>query len=149
MRHVFHSFYQITGDSLYLDPLIQTMNIFKEDFLDDQQYQLLALCGAKDAVVRTFFQEGIADQRIQLLDQVGVFGDAIPYSYREEVSPVTHAFATSIPQRISAMLLSLIPTLPEFLETLYDPINQIVLLGFVGGIVLSIAVIYVKRPKNQ
>ncbi|MBD3191680.1 MAG: hypothetical protein GF308_13615 [Candidatus Heimdallarchaeota archaeon] len=145
----FYKLYQIFEEEEYLIPLVSAFQLFNEDYQEDQQYQILAICGVKDAVANIFFREKMAGGQMKLCDNTGHYGDAIPYGYRQGVSPVTHVFASVIPQDISAMLLS-IPEFQPLIELdFYDPINQIVLCGLFGGILLSVIVIYLRRPKHQ
>lgn len=144
-----YEYYQIFEEEEYLDPLLDALELFTQDFQKDQQYQLLSICGVKDAVANVFFREELSGGQIKLCDHTGFYGDAIPYHYRPGVSPVTQVFATVIPQDISAMLLSLPQIQHNIGLDVYDPINQIVLVGLFGGVVLSVIVIYFRRPKHQ
>lgn len=139
--------FQLTDDKDLLDPLLQSMLIFQADFLEDNQYQLSAICEGKDAIVKTFFSENLYEDSIDLNDETGFFTCHIPYNYRENILPVTNAFAIETPQHISALVLSV---LPAFLEPIFsNPINQVVIVGFITGIIMTVAVVYIKRPKYQ
>lgn len=132
----------------FVASIFNSFQVFYEDFIEDQQYQLLAICEVKDAIARTFFIENLADDIISLNDRTGIYGNSIPFYYRSEVSPVTRAFAAETPQKVSVMVLSILPILESFLEIISNPINQVVIVGFVTGLVLTIAVVYIRRPKN-
>lgn len=139
--------FQLTNDKDLLDPLIRSMLIFQADFLDDNQYQLSAICEGKDAIVKTFFSENLCEDSIDLNDKTGFFTSCIPYNYREDISPVTNAFAIETPQQISALVLNV---LHAILEPIFsNPINQVVIVGFLIGIIMTVAVVYVKRPRYQ
>ncbi len=130
-----------------IDPLIQAMYVFQEDFLTDNQYQLSAICEGKDAIAKTFFGENLVEGSITLKDKSGYFANNIPYNYREDVFPVTNAFSIETPQKISALILSILPIL---LQPIFNnPINQAVIVGFITGIIMTVAVVYIKRPKYQ
>ena len=47
--------FQLTNDKYLLNPLLQSMLIFQADFLEDDQYQLSAICEGKDAIAKIFF----------------------------------------------------------------------------------------------
>ncbi|MHA1121825.1 MAG: hypothetical protein ACTSPC_03350 [Candidatus Heimdallarchaeota archaeon] len=130
-------------------PIFDSLLLFNEDFSQDNQYQLLSICEAKDAVARTLFTEALIDSCIILSDKTGIYGSAIPYKYRTGVSPVTNVFASETPQRVSALILSILPLLSDIADVISNPINQIVIFGFVSGVVMTIAVIYIRRPKHQ
>ncbi|MHA1558050.1 MAG: hypothetical protein ACTSPM_14105 [Candidatus Heimdallarchaeota archaeon] len=130
-------------------PIFDSLLLFNEDFSQDDQYQLLSICEAKDAVARTLFTEALIDSCIILSDKTGIYGSAIPYKYRIGVSPVTNVFASETPQRVSALILSILPLLSDIADVISNPINQIVIFGFVSGVVMTIAVIYIRRPKHQ
>ena len=139
--------FQFTKNKDLLDPLIQSMLIFRADYLEDNQYQLSAICEGKDAIVKTFFSENLVEGSIDLNDKTGFFTCNIPYNYRENILPVTNAFAIETPQHISALVLNVLPTL---LETIFsNPINQVVIVGFITGLIMTIAVVYIKRPRYQ
>jgi hypothetical protein len=141
--------FKLTSNIDYFIPLYHSLEIFIEDYLEDDQYQIPAICEVKDAVARALFKEKYSDNQITLSDPTGLYGNIIPYSYRSTVSPVTNAFASETPQQISALLLQSLPFLPKIEEILSNPINQVVIIGFVTGIVMTVAIMYVKRPKNQ
>ncbi len=136
-------------DPAIVTPLFDSLVLFSEDFLQDEQYQLLSICEAKDAIARTLFTEALVDSSIILSDQTGIYGNAIPYKYRSEVSPVTNVFAAETPQRVSALILSILPSLADITEVISNPINQIVIFGFACGVIMTIVVIYIRRPKHQ
>ncbi len=139
--------FQLTKNKDLLDPLIQSMLIFRADYLEDNQYQLSAICEGKDAIVKTFFSENLVEGSIDLNDKTGFFTSNIPYNYRENILPVTNAFAIETPQHISALVLNVLPAL---LETIFsNPINQVVIVGFITGLIMTIAVVYIKRPRYQ
>ncbi|MCK5159493.1 MAG: hypothetical protein KAR08_10070, partial [Candidatus Heimdallarchaeota archaeon] len=139
--------FHLTNNKDLLDPLIQSMLVFQADLLEDNQYQLSAICEGKDAIVKTFFSENLYEDSIDLNDKTGFFTSCIPYNYREDISPVTNAFAIETPQQISALVLNV---LPAFLESIFsNPINQVVIVGFILGIIMTVAVVYVKRPRYQ
>ena len=80
-------------------------------------------------------------------DKTGFFSSYIPYNYRENISPVTNAFAIETLQQISALVLKV---LPAILEPIFsNPINQVVIVGFIIGIIMTVSVVYVKRPRYQ
>ena len=139
----------ILEDPEIIIPLFDSLTLFTDDYLQDDQYQLLSICEVKDAVARAFFVDTLIDSSIILSDKTGVFGNAIPYNYRSAVSPVTYAFAAETPQRISALILTILPMLTDIIEIINDPINQIVIFGFVSGVIMTVAVIYIRRPKHQ
>ena len=139
----------ILEDPEIISPLFESMALFTEDFTQDNEYQLLSICEVKDAVARTFFVDTLVDTSIVLSDKTGIFGNAIPYYYRTAVSPVTYAFAAETPQRISALILTILPMLTDIIEIINDPINQIVIFGFVSGVIMTVAVVYIRRPKHQ
>ena len=139
--------FQLTNDKYLLNPLLQSMLIFQADFLEDDQYQLSAICEGKDAIAKTFFSENLYEESIDLNDKTGFFSSYIPYNYRENISPVTNAFAIETPQQISALVLKV---LPAILEPIFsNPINQVVIVGFIIGIIMTVSVVYVKRPRYQ
>ncbi|MCE7744712.1 MAG: hypothetical protein GPJ52_06215 [Candidatus Heimdallarchaeota archaeon] len=139
--------FQLTNDKDLLNPLLQSMLIFQADFLEDDQYQLSAICEGKDAIAKTFFSENLYEGSIDLNDKTGFFSSYIPYNYRENISPVTNAFAIETPQQISALVLKV---LPAILEPIFsNPINQVVIVGFIIGIIMTVSVVYVKRPRYQ
>ncbi|MHA1123109.1 MAG: hypothetical protein ACTSPC_09975 [Candidatus Heimdallarchaeota archaeon] len=139
--------FQLTNDKDLLNPLLQSMLIFQADFLEDDQYQLSAICEGKDAIAKTFFSENLCEESIDLTDKTGFFSSYIPYNYRENISPVTNAFAIETPQQISALVLKV---LPAILEPIFsNPINQVVIVGFIIGIIMTVSVVYVKRPRYQ
>ena len=139
--------FQLTNDKDLLNPLLQSMLIFQADFLEDDQYQLSAICEGKDAIAKTFFSENLYEESIDLNDKTGFFSSYIPYNYRENISPVTNAFAIETPQQISALVLKV---LPAILEPIFsNPINQVVIVGFIIGIIMTVSVVYVKRPRYQ
>jgi len=145
--NLLNDLFLLNNDKDLLDPLIQSMLIFQSDFLEDNQYQLSAICEGKDAIVKTFFSENIVEDSIDLNDKTGFFPSCIPYNYREDVLPVTNAFSVETPQRISALVLNI---LPAILEPIFsNPINQVVIVGFITGIIMTVAVVYVKRPRYQ
>lgn len=138
--------YLITNDMKYVEPMFKSLELFALDYQEDEQYQLTAICERQDAIARTFFTESFADQNVELQDTTGIFGNSIPYVYRSEVSPVTSAFASETPQRIIALILRILP----FLQSILDgPINQVVIVGFISGLIITISVVYSKRPKYQ
>lgn len=143
------SAFAIYQDTKFIEPIFTTFILFNQDFQEDEQYQLLSICEVKDAVARNFFIEELIDTNIGLNDLTGLYGSSIPYSYRSEVFPVTRAFAAETPQQVSAMVLSILPILENLFEILSNPINQIVISGFVTGLILTISVVYIRRPKNQ
>ncbi|HUT81135.1 MAG TPA: hypothetical protein VMZ29_08025 [Candidatus Bathyarchaeia archaeon] len=139
--------FMITKNDQFADPLFKSHEVFTLDYLDDNQYQIASICEGKDAIVRTFFHEDFVINSIVLRDNTGLFSDIIPYMYRSDISPVTNAFAMETPQKINGLILSI---LPYFLEPiLNNPINQVVIVGFLVGIIMSVAVVYIKRPKHQ
>jgi len=142
-----NSLFFINREERFVVPIIDALNLFTEDYLDDNQYQITSLCGVSDAVARAFFTIEYDGSSIIFNDLTGCYGNIIPYSYRPCVMPVTNAFSTEIPQSISSLVLNIIPLLSS--NFFSDPINQIVLIGFITGIVLTVAIVYVKRPKNQ
>ncbi|MHA1221065.1 MAG: hypothetical protein ACTSQB_04960 [Candidatus Heimdallarchaeota archaeon] len=139
--------FTLTDDTKYLDPIFESYLNFNQDYLDDQQYQLASICEGKDAIVRTFFEETFVVDSIELIDTTGLFDNLIPYDYRCDTLAVTNAFAVETPQRIIGVILSILPNL--LAPILSNPINQIVLIGFISGIIMTVAVIYYKRPKHQ
>ncbi|MBN1330656.1 MAG: hypothetical protein JXA54_14375 [Candidatus Heimdallarchaeota archaeon] len=137
----------ITGNEAFVEPLFKSHELFTLDYLDDKQYQIAAICEGKDAIVRTFFHEDFVINNIELRDYSGLFSNIVPYKYRSDVFPVTNAFALETPQRINGLILSI---LSYFLEPILDnPINQVVIAGFMLGIIMSVVVVYIKRPKHQ
>ena len=59
----------------------------------------------------------------------------------------SHEIIIETPQHISALVLNVLPAL---LETIFsNPINQVVIVGFITGLIMTIAVVYVKRPRYQ
>ena len=132
-----------------LEPLFDSLFAFNSDFLDDNQYQVLAICEVKDAVAKKFFRENIVGDKISLNDITGLYGNSIPINYRPEVLPVTTAFAAQTPQKLSALVLSLLPLLSDYLEIISNPINQVVIVGFISGLILTIIIAYIRRPKNN
>ncbi|NHJ31783.1 MAG: hypothetical protein FK732_02865 [Asgard group archaeon] len=142
-----YDLYQLIKNEDLLEPIFQSMLVFQSDYLDDNQYQLSAICEGKDAIVKTFFSENLIADSIYLEDKVGLFSSYIPYNYRENVLPVTTAFSIETSQKISALVLRV---LPAFLEVIINnPINQVVIIGFITGLIMTVAVIYVKRPRYQ
>ncbi len=137
------------NDPTIVAPLFDSLMLFNEDFLQDDQYQLLSICEVKDAVARTLFTEALTDNSIILSDKTGIYGNAIPYKYRSETSSITYAFASETPQRVSALILSILPLLSDIIDVISNPINQIVIFGFVSGVVMTVAVVYIRRPKHQ
>lgn len=142
-----NSLFYINTEERFIAPIIDALDMFNDDYSDDNQYQLTSLCGISDAVARTFFSLEYNGYTISYRDTTGYYGAIVPYSYRSGVSPVTNAFSTEIPQAISSIILNIMPLLS--LNFFNDPINQIVLIGFIAGIILTVAVVYQKRPKNQ
>lgn len=137
------------NDPTLVIPLFDSLLLFNEDFIHDDQYQLLSICEVKDAVARTLFTEVLVDSSIILSDTTGIYGNAIPYKYRSDASPVTCVLASETPQRVSALILSILPLLSDIADIISNPINQIVIFGFVSGVVMTVAVIYIRRPKHQ
>ncbi|NHJ85052.1 MAG: hypothetical protein FK734_06290 [Asgard group archaeon] len=135
-----------TRNDDYLIPIFESLNKFVIDYTEDNQYQLSSVCEGKDAIVKKFFKEEYVVNEVELKDNTGIFSNNIPYQYRDEVSPVTGAFSAETPQKIAAMILTILPLLQEFFV---EPINQIIIIGFISGIILSVAVIYIRRPKYQ
>ncbi|MBK5112920.1 MAG: hypothetical protein KGD59_14530 [Candidatus Heimdallarchaeota archaeon] len=145
--YLLNDLFLLNDDKNLLDPLIQSLLLFQADLLDDDQYQLSAICEGKDAIAKTFFSEHLVEDSVVLNDKTGFFTNNIPFNYREEIFPVTHAFSIETPQRISALVLNV---LPAFLEPLLNnPINQAVIVGFITGIIMTVAVVYVRRPRYQ
>ncbi|MFW9921676.1 MAG: hypothetical protein ACFFDW_00105 [Candidatus Thorarchaeota archaeon] len=141
--------YLITNNLEAVGPLLDALHLFNSDFQDDYQYQLLSICEVKDAIARTFFKESRIEDKIELNDITGIFGNSIPYNYRSEVLPVTSVFAAETPQKVTSMVMAIIPFLPELSEILDNPINQVVIGGFIFGVILTITVVYIRRPKHQ
>ncbi|MHA1433546.1 MAG: hypothetical protein ACTSO7_06850 [Candidatus Heimdallarchaeota archaeon] len=142
-----NSLFYINKEERFVNPIIDALTMFNDDYSIDEQYQITSLCGVSDAVARKFFELEFDGLTITYKDLTGYYGNIIPYSYRTGVMPVTTAFSTEAPQHVSSIILSIIPLLS--LNFFSDPINQVVLIGFISGIVLSVAVVYKKRPKNQ
>ncbi|MHA1243689.1 MAG: hypothetical protein ACTSP7_03845 [Candidatus Heimdallarchaeota archaeon] len=142
-----NSLFFINKEERFVEPIIDAFTIFTDDYASDNQYQITSLCGISDAIARTFFSLEFNGYTITYNDETGHYGNIIPYSYRTGVKPVTNAFSTEVPQSVSSLILVIIPLLN--LNFLSDPINQIVLIGFITGILLTVAVVYKKRPKNQ
>jgi len=134
------------NEKRFIDPAFETLLTFKQDYSEDEQYQLTAICEAKDAVARYFFEPTYFMDTVELCDNTGYF-DLIPYSYRAEVLPVTSAFATETPQQVTGLILTVLPSLLK--DLFYDPMNRVILIGFLTGFVLTVVVIYLKRPKYQ
>ncbi|NHK31972.1 MAG: hypothetical protein FK730_11510 [Asgard group archaeon] len=140
--------YAITRNTYYIAPLFDAVELFDQDLREDDQYQLSAICEGKDPVVRAFFDESYIGTNIELNDNTGIFGNYIPYDYRQEVLPLANAFASETPLRIFELILKAIPIFnaPLFSEII---VNKVVLVGFITGLMMTIAVVYVKRPKHQ
>lgn len=140
--------FAITRNTYYISPLFESVELYNQDFKEDGQYQLSAICEGKDPVVRAFFEENYIEANIELTDHTGIFGNYIPYDYREEVLPLSNAFASETPLKIIELILM---SIPIFLEPLFSEviINKVVLVGFITGLMMTVAVIYVKRPKHQ
>jgi hypothetical protein len=145
--YLLNDLFLLNDDKNLIDPLIQSMLMFQSDLLEDDQYQLTAICEGKDAIAKTFFSENLDENSITLKDRNGFFTNNIPFNYREEILPVTNAFSIETPQRISALVLSILPVLLE--PFFNNPINQAVIVGFITGIIMTVAVVYVKRPRYQ
>jgi hypothetical protein len=149
---IYENLYQIFNNTKYLEPLFNSLITFNNDYFEDQEYQLLAICEVKDAIARLLFSEEVKDDALYLSDSSGIYGDLIPYTYRQNVFSITNAFSMETPQRLSSLLLELRPQVdmpiiqPEILQ---DPINRIVLIGFIGGILIAAITIYIKRPRNK
>ncbi|NHJ41249.1 MAG: hypothetical protein FK731_14550, partial [Asgard group archaeon] len=105
--------FTITRDTYFITPLFDSLELFKKDFREDNQYQLSAICEGKDPVVRAFFEENFIEADIELNDYTGIFGNHIPYDYRKEVLPLSNAFASETPLRIIELLLKSIPVFFE------------------------------------
>jgi len=138
--------YSLTQEKRFIAPTFETLLTLKQDFQEDNQYQLTAICEAKDAIARYFFEPSFLTERVELQDKTGYF-DFIPYSYRLEVLPVTSAFATETPQRLTGLVLQVLPSLLE--DLFNNPMQRIIFVGFLTGFILTIIVIYLKRPKYQ
>jgi hypothetical protein len=140
--------YIITKEFEYIIPLFDSLNRFEQDYIEDNQYQLSTICEGKDPVVRTFFDEKFIGTGIELNDQTGYFSNFIPFDYRVEIVPVSSAFATETPIKITELVLLVLPVILNPL--INTPIlNKIVLLGFISGVMMTVVIVYVKRPQNH
>ncbi|NHJ47113.1 MAG: hypothetical protein FK733_04925 [Asgard group archaeon] len=140
--------YLITKEFEFVVPIFDSLNRFDQDYNDDNQYQLSTICEGKDPVARTFFDEKYIGTSIELNDNSGFFSDFIPFDYRIEVFPISSAFATETPIKISELVLTVLPVVLNPL--INTPIlNKIILLGFISGVMMTIVIIYVKRPQNH
>jgi hypothetical protein len=140
--------YFITDEIDYIMPLFECLKCFNQDYQEDSQYQLTSICEGKDPVARTFFEVDITGTNIELNDKTGLFGKHIPSDYRKEVIPISSAFATETPVKISELTLDIYPiVLQSVLST--PMLDRAVLFGFISGIIMTIIIVYVKRPRNQ